>query len=62
MVDRAHPTSAIEDDRGVDTAQIRALLRMSPTERVAHMVNVANTMRALADHAARAEDAARARG
>jgi len=41
----------IEDERGVDVAQIKALLRLTPAERVAHMVEVANTMRAIADHA-----------
>lgn len=43
----------IEDERGVDVAQIRALLRLTPAERLAHMVDVANTLRALADHAQR---------
>lgn len=44
----------IEDARGVDIAQIKARLRLSPAERVAHMVDVANTMRAIANHARRA--------
>ena len=41
----------LEDERGVDTAQIRALLRLSPAERCAHMVEVANTMLAIREHA-----------
>lgn len=44
-------TQPLEDERGVDTAQIRALLRLSPAERCAHMVEVANTMLAIREHA-----------
>lgn len=46
----------IEDARGVDVAQIKALLRLSPTEHVAHMVEVANIMRTVADHASQARN------
>ena len=42
---------SLEDERGVDTAQIRALLRLTPAERCAHMVDVANAMLAIRDHA-----------
>jgi hypothetical protein len=41
----------VEDERGVDTAQIRALLRLTPAERCAHMVDVANTMLTIREHA-----------
>jgi hypothetical protein len=41
----------VEDERGVDVAQIRALLKLSPAERLAHMVDVVNTMQAISDHA-----------
>jgi hypothetical protein len=41
----------VEDQRGVDVAQIRALLRLTPAERIAHMIAVATAMRALAEHA-----------
>ena len=41
----------LEDERGVDVAQIRALLRLSPAERLAHMVEVVNTMQAIRNHA-----------
>ncbi len=34
----------IEDERGVDIGQIRRQLRMSVEDRVAHMVDVANTL------------------
>lgn len=34
----------IEDERGVDIGQIRRQLRMPVEDRVAHMVEVANTM------------------
>ena len=40
-----------EDHRGVDTAQIARMLRMTPAERVAHMVTVANTLRAIRERA-----------
>jgi len=33
-----------EDHRGVDVSQIRRLLRMTVEERVAHMVEVTNTL------------------
>ena len=46
--------SPIEDHRGVDVAQIRALLAMSPAERLDHMLEVARRLRAFADHAQRA--------
>lgn len=46
-------TPPIEDVRGVDIALIRALLRLTPAERLAHMVDVANTLRALTDRAQR---------
>jgi len=42
---------ALEDERGVDVAQIRALLKLTPAERLAHMVEVVNTMQAIRDHA-----------
>jgi len=42
---------SLEDERGVDAAQIRALLRLSPAERLAHMVEVVNTMQEIRDHA-----------
>jgi hypothetical protein len=41
----------IEDERGVDVAQIAALLRLSPAERVAHLVEVVTAMRAITEHA-----------
>ena len=41
----------LEDERGVDVARIRDLLRLTPAERVAHMVQVVNTLRAIASHA-----------
>ena len=37
----------LEDEREVDTAHIRALLRLTPVERCAHMVEVANAMLAV---------------
>jgi hypothetical protein len=40
----------LEDGRGVDVAHIRALLRLSPAQRLAHMVEVVNTMQAIRDH------------
>jgi len=42
---------SLEDERGVDVAQIRALLQLSPAERLAHMVEVVNTLQAIRDHA-----------
>lgn len=42
---------SLEDERGVDVAQIRALLKLSPAERLAHMVEVVNTLQAIRDHA-----------
>ncbi len=47
-------TSPVEDHRGVDVAQIRVLLRMSPAQRLNHMLEVAQKLRAIADHAQRA--------
>jgi len=41
----------LEDERGVDVAAIRALLRLSPAERLDHMVAVVNAMQAIRDHA-----------
>ena len=41
----------LEDERGVDVARILDLLRLTPAERVAHMVQVVNTLRAIASHA-----------
>jgi hypothetical protein len=41
----------VEDERGVDIVRIHELLALKPAERVAHMVQVANTMRSIADHA-----------
>lgn len=46
-------TSPVEDHRGVDVAQIRALLRMSPAERLSHMLEVSERLRAIAEHARR---------
>lgn len=46
--------SPIEDHRGVDVAQIRTLLAMSPAERLDHMLDVARRLQSLADHAQRA--------
>ena len=36
--------TSVEDHRGVDVSQIRRLLRMTVEERVAHMVEVTNTL------------------
>ena len=44
-------TAKLEDERGVDAAHIRALLRLTPAERLAHMIAVSSTMRSLAEHA-----------
>jgi hypothetical protein len=41
----------IEDSRGVDISQIRRQLRMTVPERVRSMVEAANTMLAIQDHA-----------
>ncbi|MCO5300889.1 MAG: major capsid protein [Candidatus Nanopelagicales bacterium] len=49
-------TSPVEDHRGVDVAQIRALLQMSPAERLAHMLEVAQKLRSLVDHARRTRE------
>ena len=43
--------SRIEDERGVDIAQIQELLAMTPAERLARMVDVVHRMRAMTDHA-----------
>jgi hypothetical protein len=49
-------TSPVEDHRGVDVAQIRALLRMSPAQRLRHMLEVAQKLRAIAEHAQRTRE------
>lgn len=41
----------LEVERGVDVAAIRALLRLSPAERVDHMVEVVKAIQAIRDHA-----------
>jgi hypothetical protein len=41
----------IEDSRGVDISQIRRQLRMTVPERVQSMVEAANTMLAIQNHA-----------
>ena len=41
----------IYDQRGVDVAQIRELLALTPAQRVEHMVHVVNTLRGIANHA-----------
>lgn len=46
--------SRIEDERGVDIAQIQELLAMTPAERLVRMVDVVNRMRAMTDHAQQA--------
>ena len=43
--------SVLEDERGVDAAHIRELLKLTPAERVAHMVQVVNTLKVIASHA-----------
>jgi hypothetical protein len=43
--------TSLEDERGVDVARIRELLAMTPAERVAHMVQVVNVMRAMTERA-----------
>ena len=43
--------SAVEDSRGVDVSQIRRQLRMTVPERVQSMVEAANTMLAIQEHA-----------
>lgn len=53
---RAYPyevqgQAPLEDERGVDTAQIRAILRLTPAERCAHMVEVANAMLSIRERA-----------
>ena len=45
----------IYDQRGVDVAQIRELLALTPAQRVAHMVHVVNTLRGIANHAKSAD-------
>ena len=52
----------IEDERGVDIAQIHELLAMTPAERLARMVDVVNRMRAMTDHAQQAGSRAEASG
>jgi hypothetical protein len=47
-------TSSVEDRRGVDVAQIRALLQMSPAQRLSHMLELSEKLRAIAEHAQRA--------
>jgi len=44
-------SAGLEDERGVDVARIRALLKLTPAERVAHMVQVVNTLRVIASQA-----------
>ena len=46
--------SPLEDWRGVDVGQIRSQLRMSVADRVRHMVDVANVMMEIREHAAAA--------
>jgi hypothetical protein len=45
------PNPAVEDDRGVDVGQIRRQLRMSVPDRVREMVDAANELIAVRDHA-----------
>ncbi|MFM7872405.1 MAG: hypothetical protein ACKOA6_09375 [Actinomycetota bacterium] len=44
-------TSPLEDWRGVDVGQIRAQLKLSVAERVRVMVEAANTMITMQEHA-----------
>ena len=48
----------LEDWRGVDVSQIRGQLRLTVPERVRVMVEVANTMIAVQDHAREARASA----
>ena len=41
----------LDDERGVDVARIRELLALTPAQRVAHMVEVVNVLRAVRDRA-----------
>lgn len=41
----------LEDAHGVDTAHIRELLRLTPAQRVAHMVQVVNVLRSVSSSA-----------
>lgn len=50
-------TSVLEDWRGVDVVQIRAQLRLSVKERVRVMVEAANVLIGVQEHARRARDA-----
>lgn len=49
--------SPLEDWRGVDVAQIRAQLRLPVKERVRVMVEAANVLIAMQEHARRAREA-----
>ncbi len=49
-------TSPLEDWRGVDIGQIRAQLRLPVKERVRVMVEAANVLIGVQDHARRARD------
>jgi hypothetical protein len=50
-------TSPLEDWRGVDVGQIRDQLRLPVKERVRVMVEAANVLMAVQEHARRARDA-----
>ncbi|MSY07495.1 MAG: hypothetical protein F2723_09150 [Actinobacteria bacterium] len=45
------PARTVEDSRGVDVSQIRRQLQMTVPERVRSMVEAANTMLAIQEHA-----------
>jgi hypothetical protein len=45
------PTTQLEDSRGVDLGQIRRQLNMSVPERVRSMVETANRLLAIREHA-----------
>lgn len=47
----------VQDARGVDVAQIRELLSLTPSERLARMVDIVNRLRAMIDHAVHAQPA-----
>lgn len=49
--DQVFEQQPLEDERGVDVGQIRALFRLSTAERCAYMVEVANAMLAIREHA-----------
>lgn len=49
--------SSLEDSRGVDVGQIRAQLRLSVKERVRVMVEAANVLLGVQEHARRGRDA-----